>query len=92
MKRARALEELHALVKRSPVVALLGPRQAGKTSLALELARNLKKAGPVTRYDLEDPVEAARLENPKLELEGLEGLVIIDEVQMFPTYSLFCAS
>jgi hypothetical protein len=84
MKRARALRQLRALLARSPVVAVLGPRQAGKTSLALELARSLQKTGPVTRFDLEDPVEAARLDNPKLELEGLEGLVIIDEVQRVP--------
>jgi uncharacterized protein len=85
MKRARALAEVQALLARSPVVAILGPRQAGKTTLALEVARRLRpKLGRATRFDLEDPAEALKLENPKLALENLTGLVIIDEVQRVP--------
>jgi len=66
------------LFRSHPVVALVGPRQCGKTTLALEVAR--KTRGPVIRFDLEDPVDLARLANPRLALEDFEGLVIIDEV------------
>jgi hypothetical protein len=64
----------------NPVVALLGPRQCGKTTLARALA-----AGRRTEYfDLEDPVGLARLAEPKTALEPLRGLVVIDEVQRRP--------
>jgi predicted AAA+ superfamily ATPase len=85
MKRATALAGVRELLRRSPVVAILGPRQAGKTTLALELARVFKRElGPMTRFDLEDPADALTLENPKLALEELTGLVVIDEVQRRP--------
>lgn len=68
-----------------PVVTLVGPRQCGKTTLAKELADGPGfKRGPVTRFDLEDARVRAHLQNPYLALEGLEGLVIIDEVQFSP--------
>lgn len=62
-------------------VALLGPRQCGKTTLARQYAA---RADQVHFFDLEDPVALARLENPKLALESLEGLVVIDEIQRRP--------
>ena len=81
MRRLRALKRLRAHVQRSPVVALLGPRQAGKTTLGHDLAR----AYPGARwFDLEDPVDLALLTNPRLALEETRGLVIIDEVQRRP--------
>ncbi len=42
----------------------------------------------VIRFDLEDPTHLARLESPKLALEGLHGLVVIDEVQRVPGLSV----
>ena len=63
------------------VVALLGARQVGKTTLALALAANRER---VTRFDLEDPRDLARLHEPMLALEPLRGLVIIDEIQTRP--------
>ena len=67
------------LLGQFPVVGLVGARQVGKTTLARRLAT--REQGPVTIFDLEDPTDAASLADPKLALETLEGLVIIDEVQ-----------
>lgn len=62
---------------RSPVAALLGPRQCGKTTLALDLAA----PSPVTVFDLEDPGTLAAFEHPRQLLAPLTGLIVIDEVQ-----------
>jgi len=67
----------------APVVAILGPRQCGKTTLAQQFARR-PGVGQVHRFDLEDPRDLARLDQPMLALEGLAGLVIIDEIQRRP--------
>ena len=67
-----------------PLVAILGPRQCGKTTLARQYAESQAAGAPVWSFDLEDPVHLARLENPKLALEELPGLVIIDEIQRRP--------
>jgi predicted AAA+ superfamily ATPase len=66
-----------------PVVAILGPRQCGKTTLARMYAERHEPA-PTTRFDLEDPTDLAALANPKLALQGIGGLVVIDEVQHVP--------
>ncbi len=65
---------------RNPVVALLGPRQCGKTTLA----RQMIPAGHPQYFDLEDPVVARLMENPMTALQGLRGLVVIDEAQRQP--------
>jgi predicted AAA+ superfamily ATPase len=65
---------------RNPVVALLGPRQCGKTTLA----RQLISAGHPNYFDLEDPVVAQLMENPMTALRELSGLVVIDEAQREP--------
>jgi predicted AAA+ superfamily ATPase len=65
---------------RNPVVALLGPRQCGKTTLA----RQMIPAGHPQYFDLEDPVVAQLMENPMTALQGLKGLVVIDEAQRQP--------
>ena len=65
-----------------PVVALLGARQIGKTTLAGLAAKQYKK--PVHRFDLEDPIDLARLDDPMLALADLRGLIILDEVQRRP--------
>jgi predicted AAA+ superfamily ATPase len=65
-----------------PVVALLGPRQVGKTTLARAVARKL---GHAVYLDLERPSDAAKLADPELYLEPLANrLVILDEVQRHP--------
>ncbi len=82
IERKRELAILTGLVKRNPVVAIVGARQVGKTTLARRFAA--RHQGPVTFFDLENPAELARLDDPLLALEGLRGLVVIDEVQRRP--------
>lgn len=65
-----------------PIVAILGPRQCGKTTLAKQYASMSKQE--IHNFDLEDPTDLARLENPKLALADLSGLIIIDEIQRKP--------
>lgn len=67
-------------LKHNPVVALLGPRQCGKTTLARIIAGKTK----CEYFDLEDPADLNRLSAPKFALERLSGLIIIDEVQRKP--------
>lgn len=64
-----------------PACALLGPRQCGKTTLALELGRHFEQ---VHHFDLEDHLDLERFDSPKIVLEELQGLVIIDEIQRKP--------
>ncbi len=71
---------LERALARNPVVALLGPRQCGKTTLA----RQILPPDHRNYFDLEDPVVAALMENSKTLLEGLRGLVVIDEAQREP--------
>ena len=64
-----------------PAVALLGPRQVGKTTLALEVAAEC----PALYLDLESPADRARLADPEAYLRSIEDrLVILDEVQRLP--------
>jgi len=81
--RTKELDLLAKRLKESPVVAILGPRQCGKTTLAQQFARR-EEADPVHRFDLEDPRDLAKLEQPMLALEGLQDLVVIDEIQRRP--------
>jgi predicted AAA+ superfamily ATPase len=81
MKRQTYLKQIQQAFRSHPIVALLGPRQCGKTTLAHMYAEQQEKKISVTRFDLEDPVDLARLGAPKSILESLEGLVIIDEIQ-----------
>ncbi len=82
LERPRHLGLLRQLLGQFPAVALIGARQVGKTTLARALASGWNE--PVTFFDLEDPTDQARLAEPKLALEGLRGLVVIDEVQQMP--------
>lgn len=64
------------------ICALLGPRQAGKSTLARQFGDQYKTE--VHYFDLEIPEDAAALQQPLYALENLEGLVVIDEVQRLP--------
>ena len=77
--RRRHLEELQRLLKNYPVIALLGARQVGKTTLAKMVVA--AQGGTTHYFDLEDPRDLAQLADPTLTLEPLRGLVVLDEVQ-----------
>ncbi|MFN3408219.1 MAG: ATP-binding protein [Limisphaerales bacterium] len=85
MQRTALQNRTLDLLRTFKVVALLGPRQSGKTTLARQIAAALPDFSAERNYfDLEDPAHLDRLENPKLALGGLRGLVIIDEIQRRP--------
>jgi predicted AAA+ superfamily ATPase len=71
---------VRAALRRSRAVVLSGPRQSGKTTLA----RAIIDPRSPNYFDLEDPVDARRLEEPMTALTPLRGLVVIDEVQRHP--------
>ena len=78
--RASLRLRVEAALKRSPVTALLGPRQCGKTTLARDIAGTRR----ATFFDLERPADRLRLREPELALGSLSGLVVIDEIQREP--------
>jgi predicted AAA+ superfamily ATPase len=80
LQRPYYLNRLNTAIGRSPVTALLGPRQCGKTTLARQLAGHQK----ATFFDLESVPDRRRLQNPELVLGGLAGLVVLDEIQEMP--------
>ena len=77
IQRKKHLLDLKMLLKDSPAVGILGPRQVGKSTLA-------KQIGCDHFFDLENPRDLARLENPQVVLEGLSGIIAIDEIQRKP--------
>jgi hypothetical protein len=83
--RPAEIRRIRQGLRRSRVVALVGPRQCGKTTLA----RQLVAAGSPNYFDLEDPASLARLEEPMTALSPLRGTVVIDELQKRP--DLFAA-
>ena len=80
LERNGPLARLRHALGRQRVVALLGPRQVGKTTLA----RQLLPARSERYFDLEDPTSLTRLAEPMTALAGLRGLVVIDEIQRRP--------
>lgn len=80
--RKHHLARVRLLLDEFPVVALLGARQVGKTTLARQLAA--ARSDPVAWFDLEDPADLARLDDPGLELRPLHGLVVLDEIHRLP--------
>lgn len=82
VRRTAYLHDIQERLRANPVVSLVGPRQAGKTTLARMVAE--QSTALVHFFDLESPVDLARLSNPELVLRPLEGLVVLDEVQRRP--------
>jgi len=82
---SRTLEpRVRAALRRFPVVALVGARQVGKTTLARRLALR-RAAARTVMLDLERPSELARLADPEAYLGPLSGkLVVLDEAQRLP--------
>ena len=83
MERTYFLDRLERIFQTMPIVAILGPRQCGKTTLAREyfqVHHGLKEH----YFDLENPLDLIRLDDPMLALEDLSGLIVIDEIQRRP--------
>ncbi|HEY5609663.1 MAG TPA: ATP-binding protein [Thermoanaerobaculia bacterium] len=80
LERGRHLRRVRSLLRSSPVVAILGPRQSGKTTLSRLVADERRTA----RFDLENPQDLDRLADPMLVLAPLRGLVVLDEIQRRP--------
>src|SRR5581483_11848230 len=80
IERRTDVRLVRTALRRSRVVALLGPRQCGKTTLA----RQFVPADSINYFDLEDPQSLARLSEPDTALRPLRGLVVIDEIQRRP--------
>jgi predicted AAA+ superfamily ATPase len=75
------LAEVRAALERSPIAAVLGPRQCGKTTLARDLA-----GSDAHFFDLESSADRLALSAAPEEVLGrLRGLVVLDEAQMLPT-------
>lgn len=88
--RPQLQQAIERALARSRVVALIGPRQCGKTTLA----RQFVPVDSLNYFDLEDPISLARLDQPLIALQGLTGLVVIDEIQrrpdLFPILRVLC--
>ncbi len=82
IERTAHREKIDALLRDFPVVAILGARQVGKSTLALQIMASYR--GAAERFDLEDPADLARLSDVRLALSPLRGLVVLDEVQRRP--------
>lgn len=79
LTRKNYLDSIDASFLVNPICALLGPRQCGKTTLSKQYVNTNNLSAYF--FDLEDPLDLAKLDNPKLALESLEGLIVIDEIQ-----------
>lgn len=82
IQRTAEIELLNKLLRNNPIVAILGPRQCGKTTLSHQFSSQWPL--DITIFDLENPRDIQRLQEPLLALENIEGLIIIDEIQRSP--------
>ncbi len=80
----RALtHEMDVLLKEFPAVALLGPRQVGKTTLVQNIVKKQKKK--TLYFDLENDADLARLKDPAYVFDQYpDHCIILDEVQRMP--------
>ena len=85
IERSALIQQIQTALGRSRIVALVGPRQSGKTTLAQAFV----PPDSSNYFDLEDLLSLARLDQPLLALRDLSGFVVIDEIQrrpdLFPT-------
>jgi len=81
MINRKAAKDVDEALQRSPVVALMGPRQVGKTTLAVEVA----KTAPAIYLDLEDSLDLEKVRDfPAFHAENRDRLIILDEIQRLP--------
>ena len=81
MRRENFLQMITDGFSIHPIIAILGPRQSGKTTLTRQYIETIKTKKQIHYFDLEDPNDLAALKSPKAVLEKLEGLIVIDEIQ-----------
>lgn len=84
MLRLKFNEQVSELLKINPIVAILGPRQCGKTTLARDYLTSTQQLSRQNYFDLESTADSQRLQKPELALSNLSGLITIDEVQKAP--------
>lgn len=84
MDRAKALAKIRFAFKVNPIVAILGPRQVGKTTVAKMYLKELGDIPAQNYFDLENARDVERLSDPLLTLPRLSGLIVIDEIQYLP--------
>ncbi len=77
-----AADEIRYRFRHTNALMLLGPRQCGKTTLAKAFLAGSN--GNTWFFDMEDPTDLAKFDNPKLLLEDMTGLIILDEIQNRP--------
>jgi predicted AAA+ superfamily ATPase len=82
IERRQEFDTIKTLLKRNPVVGIIGARQVGKTTLEQQFAE--KTSAAAIYYDLENPEDEARLADSMLVLKQHKGLVVIDEIQRHP--------
>lgn len=82
LQRQTHINHINSLLRQFPIVVIIGARQVGKTTIAQQIRSHCQ--GLVHWFDLEDPIDLARLQEPMLALQNLMGLTIIDEVQLLP--------
>ena len=73
-------KRIFAALANNPAAVLLGPRQCGKTTIA----RRIAQTEQAEYFDLENPLDLARLSAPMLTLGKIRGLAVIDEAQRKP--------
>ncbi len=84
MDREHYLQKISDSFSYNPAVAILGPRQCGKTTLAKMYLHQLRDKDEIHYFDLEDATDMQKLASPQLTLSELSGLIVIDEVQRLP--------
>lgn len=94
MERLFYLNEIKKNYNIYSICALLGPRQVGKATLA-KMYINKYEEGPIKFFDLESPLDLAKLENPMLTLgKDSNQFIVIDEIQrredLFPVLRVLC--
>ncbi len=82
IERDSHIRALRRLLSNNPVVLLVGPREAGKTTLARDFAQRWRSNSYY--FDLRAAADRARLDDPRLALSGLHGLVVLDEIHRAP--------
>jgi predicted AAA+ superfamily ATPase len=84
VKRDNFLDQIDEAFKVSPVVAILGPRQCGKTTVSKQYIARQNSIPKENYFDLENDRDIQRLQDPLLVLSQLRGLIVIDEIQKIP--------